>query len=123
MERFNSFRKVGKYEISTICLQTYPCKHTIRFENGETNIMSAPKIYTLLNAEGLSDKHFDYCAEYIRRRDFPTPEEIKQREEENFKIEESIKIREKQYNEQQKIVNQFKASSIIEKLKMKNNIH
>jgi hypothetical protein len=123
MERFNTFRKVGKYEISTICLQSYPCKHYIRFENGETMMMSGAKIYGLLNAEGLSDKHFDCYAEYIRRRDFPTPEEIKQREEENLKIEQSIKIREKECNEQQKIVNQFKASSRIEKLKMKNNIH
>jgi hypothetical protein len=40
-----------------------------------------------------------------------------------LKIEQSIKIREKECNEQQKIVNQFKASSRIEKLKMKNNIH
>jgi hypothetical protein len=85
-------------------------------------MMLGDKIYTLLDAEGLSDKHFDYCAEYIRRRDFPTSEEIKQREEKKLKIEESIKIREKECNEQQKIVNQFKASSVIEKLKMKNNI-
>ena len=55
MERFNSFRKVGKYEISNTCLQTYPCKHTIIFENGESKLMSGDKIFTLLSFMYLID--------------------------------------------------------------------
>jgi hypothetical protein len=121
-EIFNSFRKVGKYEISTTCLQSYPCKHKVIFENGETTMMSGDKIYRLLNKECLSYKHFDCYAEYVRRQDFPTPEEIKETEEKILEIEKSNEIRKKEYNEQQKIINQFKASSRIEKLKMENNI-
>ena len=122
MEPFNSFRKVGKYEISNICLHTYPCKHSIKFENGETKIMTGDKIYRLFKSEGLSDPHIDDYAEWVRQFDFPTPEEIKKREEDRIRIQQASEKREKEAAERQKIVNQYKASSRLEKLKMKNNV-
>ena len=123
MERFNSFRKVGKYEISNTCLQSYPCKHNIRFENGETKLMSSDKIFSLLKNEGLTDKHFDIYEEFIRKRDFPTPEEIKKRENEIQMMQQAAEQWNREFAEQQKIIDQYKASSRLEKLKMKNNIH
>lgn len=65
-------------------------------------MMSGDKIYRLLNKEGLSYKHFDCYTEYVRRQDFPTPEEIKETEEKILEIEKSNEIRKKEYNEQQK---------------------
>jgi hypothetical protein len=123
MDAFNTFKKVGKYEISNLCYETYPCKHSVRFESGETRTMLGDKIYSLLCAEGLSDAHFNGYKEVIRRREFPTPEEIKEREERELQIEQEMKLREQQCQEQQQIVNKYKASSRIEQLKLKHNIH
>lgn len=122
MDEFNSFRTVGKYQISNICLETYPCKHYIKFENGETKLLSAATIYRLFKSEGLYDKHIDSYAEWIRKQDFPTPEEIKQREDERLKINQQTEQRLKELAEQEKLTNLYKASSRLEKLKQKNNI-
>ena len=122
MDGFNRFRTVGKYKISNICLQTYPCKHYITFENGETEMMSGDEIYRLFKSEGLYDKHIDSYAEFVRQRDFPTPEEIKEREDDRIRMQQITEKRAKEENERQQIVNQYKASSRLEKLKNKNNI-
>jgi hypothetical protein len=118
----DSFRKIGKYEISNKCLHSYPCKHTIKFENGETQIISGDKIYRLFKSEGLSDTHIDSYAEWVRQRDFPSPEEIKKREDDLLIIQQDSKKRAKEVIEQQKIVNHYKASSRLDKLKNQNNI-
>ena len=76
MELLNSFRKVGKYEISNICLETYPCQHYVKFKNGETKILFGDKIYRLFKSEGLTDPHIDSYAKWVREHDFPSLEEI-----------------------------------------------
>lgn len=78
MDIYNySFRKVGKYQMSNMCLQSYPCKHIIKFETGEKTLMSGDKIYRLFKSEGLSDNHIDVYAEWVRQNDFSNPEENK----------------------------------------------
>lgn len=122
MEILNSFRKIGKYEISNHCLHSYPCKHKIKFENGVTKLISGDKIYRLFKSEGLSDPHIDSYAEWVRQCDFPSAEEIKKREYDLLIIQQASEKRAKEATEKQKIVNQYKASSRLDKLKNQNNI-
>jgi hypothetical protein len=123
MEGINGFRKIGNYEISQICLQSYPCQHSIKFENGENKRMYADNIYRLFKSEGLSDPHIDSYAEFVRQCDFPTPEEIQKRKDDQLIIQQASKKREEQYAEQETIIKQYKASSRLDKLKQKNNIY
>jgi hypothetical protein len=126
MKRLNRYEKIGKYEISEICLQSYPCQHYIKFNDGEIKTMRADNIYRLFKSEGLSYPHIDEYAEYVRQRDFPTPEEIKKRKDDfreaSEKRAKENEIRAKEEAEQQKTIDQYKASSRIDKLKNKNNI-
>jgi hypothetical protein len=121
MLNFDSFRKVGKYEISNTCLHTYPCQHIIKYEK-ETKLMFADKIYRLFKSEGLFDEHIDSYSEWVRQRDFPTPEEIKERKNNIIKNHQASENRAIEEAERVKIVDQYKASSRLEKLKNKNNI-
>ncbi len=115
----NSYRKVGNYKISNMCLESYPCKHSVCFKNGNTEIISGDVIYRWLKAEGLSDEHLDQYAKYVRKIHFPTLEEIKERKY-KMKIEEAKKeYIEREKEREQQIVDQYKASSRIEKLKQK----
>lgn len=118
----HSFRKVGTIEISNMCLQSYPCKHFILFNNGEEKIMSGDKIFTLLKENQLSDEHFCCYEEFIRKRDFPTFKEIYERVKGEFKMKQYEKDRLKKHKEQQIILQQFKASSRLDKLKQHCNI-
>lgn len=122
MDELNSFRKIGKYEISNICLQSYPCKHYIKFKNGDTKLLSGDKIYRLFKSEGLSDLHIDEYAEWVRQCDFPSAEEIIKSKNDILRIQQASEKRAKETAEEQKIVNQYKASSRIDKLKNQNNI-
>ena len=122
MEELNSFRKVGKYQISNICLETYPCQHFVKFKNGEITRLFSHEIYRLFKSEGLSDSHIDGYAEYVRQCDNPTLEEITKREHEKIKIQQDSEKRKQAEVERQIIVNQSKASSRIDKLKSKHNI-
>ena len=65
--------------------------------------MFGDDIFILLQNIGKSYKHFDDYAEFIRKRDHPTPEEISEKEK------------------QEEITNKYKASSRLERLKAKNN--
>lgn len=69
----NSFRKVGNYEISDLCFETFPCQHFIKLKNGNTELISGDEIYRIFKSEGLSDPHIDTYAEYVRQRDLPMP--------------------------------------------------
>ena len=84
------YRKVGNYYISNICLESYPCQHTVCLESGVYELTSGAQIYRLLMSKGLSDPHFDKYKEYVRKIDFPTPEQKKE-------AEEKIKIRQQLY--------------------------
>jgi len=50
-------------------------------------MISGDEIYRLFKSEGLYDKHIDKYAEFVRQRDFPTPEEIKEREDDKIRIQ------------------------------------
>lgn len=76
----------------------------------------------MLRDDGLSYKHFDYYAEYVRKRDNPTPEELAERESQRKKIDEQQEKRRREREEMEKLTNTYKASSRLEKLKAKNNI-
>lgn len=66
----NNYRTIGKYKMSNICLESYPCQHIIEFENGEKKLMFGDKIYCLFNSEGLSDPHIDHYAEWVKKRNY-----------------------------------------------------
>ncbi len=107
-ETFQEYRKIGKYNISTTSMQTYPCIHSVKFENGDERMMRGDKIYSMLHSEGLSDKYFDKYAEFVRKCDLPTPEEKREREEQELesKLEQEKYIKEQNEKqiEQQKII-------------------
>lgn len=118
----NSFRQIGKYQISNLCLETYPCKHYMKLNNGDAKLMSGGNIYRLFKSEGLSDPHIDKYAEWVRQQDFPSPKEIIKIINDQQSIQQESEKRAKKAAEEQKIVNQYKASSRIDKLKNQNNI-
>ena len=72
MEELNRCRTIGAYQVSVVCLQTYPCKHYVHFKNGGSKLMLASDIYRMLQTDGISDKHFDEYAEFVRKQDDPT---------------------------------------------------
>ena len=115
----HSFRKIGKYKISHLCFESYPCKHFIKFENGENKLMGSDQIYRLFKSEGLSDPHIDRHAEFVRKLDFPTPDEIQKRIDDQLIQQQASEKRAEQYAEQEKIINKYKASSRLDKLKQK----
>ena len=96
METFNTFRKIGKYEISNTCLQTYPCKHMIKFQNGTSKLLCGGEIYRLFKSEGLNDSHIDKYSEFVRQQDFPTLEEIKKRISDKIRIKAESEKRKKE---------------------------
>lgn len=117
------YRLIGKYEVSRMCLTTYPCKHYVRYpETGEEKLLTATKIYTMLQNDGITDLHFNYCKEIIRKKDNPTPEEISQKEEERRKMDEQREKRNKEQEELTKLTNTYKASSRLDRLKEKHCI-
>lgn len=116
-------RTIGKYEISDLCLLSYPCQHYIKnTETGESSRMSGANIFCMLRDDGLSDTHFNDYAEYIRKRDNPTPEEIAEKETQNRINEERREQQKREKEEKERITNSYKASSRLERLKAKNNV-
>lgn len=56
--------QIGDYKVSEMCMQSYPCQHTI--VNIQSNIhftLDGASFYRLLKKDGLSHPHFD---EYAR---------------------------------------------------------
>lgn len=102
--------KIGRYTISSMCLQSYPCKHSVYDKNTAiTRTMYGDDIYCMLQDENLSHEHFDTYKEYIRRhRNLTAEEQRKQRE-----IEEAKRVLER---------DKYKALSYLERLKAKHNI-
>jgi hypothetical protein len=99
-----NYRNVGPYQISTICLQTYPCQHNVIFPDGTHRLMYGDKIYTMLREDNLSDSEFDKYAEFIRKRDTFIPEEIAER---NLQEEKNAKKQKAKEEETNNIINQF----------------
>lgn len=60
--------EIGKYKVSEICLQTYPCKHYVEdTSTGHKCIIFGHKFYTMLENDGLSHEHFDRYKEFIEK--------------------------------------------------------
>lgn len=58
---------IGDYKISEMCLQSYPCKHGItKLSTNERKLLNGIEIYKILETDGLSHPHFDYCKELIK---------------------------------------------------------
>lgn len=61
------YDKVGNYMISTLCLGSYPCKHTVLdLTTGEKLYLNAVAIYERLHAHGLNHPHFDSYKDYAK---------------------------------------------------------
>lgn len=116
---------VGQFQISNRCLQTFPCQHSILID-GKWERLNATEIYTLLESNGLSHPHFNYCKEVIRKRTNPTCFEMMQNHIEQIKSEQRRKQQEQQYIDEQNklkaIREQCSASVRLAKLKQANNI-
>lgn len=127
---------MGDYEIEQTCFNsTYPCKHWIKYKK-RAKLMTGDKIYTLLKNKKMTHTHFEKYGEYIRKRDFPTPQEMEEQEQERERLlkrqqelheleQEQERKKQKwmrEYEEKQAITNKYKASTMIEKLKAKHNI-
>lgn len=114
---------IGKYQISGGCFLSYPCIHDVtNTETGQRSQISGDKIFCMLRDDGLSDAHFDKYAEYIRKRDNPTSEELEEREANKKRLEQSHEEQRKKREETAILTNTYKASSRLERLKAKNNI-
>ena len=115
--------KIGRYTISSICLQSYPCKHAVYDKNTAiTRTMRGDDIYCMLQDENLSHEHFDTYKEYIRRHQNPTAEELAEDIAYKAKIEEQRKQREIEEVKRVLERDKYKASSYLERLKARHNI-
>jgi hypothetical protein len=113
---------VGDYKISNTCLQSYPCKHYVQLKNGESKVMSGHDIYRMFASEGLHYPHIDNYAAFVRRADFPTPEELEEDRQQKITSELAYLKQLKETEEKQKEIHMYKASSRIDKLKAANSI-
>jgi hypothetical protein len=108
---------VGDYEITNLCLKTYPCQHSVRKNKNRWELLSGENIYIRLKTNGLKHEHFDKYEEFIRKRDDPVEQE--KRRILNLMLE---KQREKMgLMSKKELVKKYKASSRLERLHKKNN--
>jgi len=120
----NSNFIIGKYEITDMCFLTYPCQHYVKnIETGTSQLMFGDRIFSMLKNDGLTYPHFDGYAEFIRKRDNPTKEELDEKLFRKKKMEEQMEKQRKERDEIEKITNTYKASSRLERLKLQNNIN
>lgn len=119
-----SYYTVGHYRISTECLQTYPCKHYVKDVNSnvdELRMMCSDKIYKMLKNENLSHAHFNEYEEFVRKHENPTVEELAEKQIEEDRVQEEMQKREKEQEEKNAIIDKYKASTHLERLKLKHS--
>lgn len=126
-EYMNRMWHVGHYKIQELCLQSFPCQHSIEdLQTGKIRTLRGDDIFVMLRDSGLSHPHFEYCREIVRKQENPTAEEIAQQESDEIAhINRTIRQNEEMDRKQREldaIVNKSKASSRLEKLKTQNNI-
>lgn len=127
-ENLVSFEKYGdgKYEVSSLCMLTSPCKHYVR--NTYTDkiyLMNGIDIYDMLHTEGIHDSHFDQYAEVSLQRKHPSQEDERMLKEYEKLEREMLRKREEEKIEierQKNLGDKYKASSRLERLKAQNNI-
>ena len=115
-----TFRTVGPYEVSNLCMQSFPCMHYVKMKNGETRMLSGDDLYCMFRSEGLSDPHFDKYATFVRLRDFPTFTELVERLGSWFQRNDQMRKCEQERKEREAIVDQYKSSTRTERLKQKH---
>ncbi len=90
----NEFRLIGKYWISELCLESYPCKHYVEVKNNTLKVIDSPTIFKMLREENVYNKHFYKYKEYVRKIENPTPEEINESKLKQLEYENKIKQQE-----------------------------
>lgn len=119
---------IGKYIIERRCYQTYPCQHYVTdTETGIRKRTLGSNIYKMLVKDGLEKtypffNHYKEYAEFIRRQENPTEEEIRQDQVEAEMRRIQIEKQKNEREEIERITNMYKASSRLERLREKNNI-
>jgi len=61
----------SNYEISCLCMESYPCQHSVK--NKKTNIvkvMSGVEIYEMLKKENIFLEHFNEYADWNKKHTF-----------------------------------------------------
>lgn len=124
----NTFRTIGQYEISDMCLQTFPCQHYVKKNNGSTTRMFGSDIYCMLLNEEIHDEHFDMYIQYIQKRDHPTQEDLAEREKQRLerqKEKEKSDLEEAQrqaiIDENRRLGAKYSSSSRISRLRSAHN--
>ena len=109
---------VGDYEISTRCMERYPCKHYVTMKTGDTVIMCGIDIYNMLRRDKLKHSHFD---NYSNVSKFGLTEPLEPTDEQ---IEQFEKYMKQQKEEEKKCRPTFmSASTRLDCLKFKNNVY
>jgi esterase/lipase superfamily enzyme len=138
----NDYRKIGKYYVSTFVLKTCPPQHWVVYNNNgieEKGLYLATDFLEKILKESLYDDEFEEYlttiknSKFMRRmnkylppeRQFSEEEILKLQQKENeeyIKSQEQSQKRQKEFEEKEKIINKYKASSRLDKLKQKCNI-
>jgi hypothetical protein len=64
----NQTFEIGKYKVSEMCLQSFPCQHHVEDTLNENKfIIRGDKFYTMLENDGLSYEHFDRYKKFIEK--------------------------------------------------------
>lgn len=76
----NGYFCVGKYQISHLCLESYPCQHfVIGYPGIEKPIrIKGHEIYQLLKDDGCSSSHFDQYSTFLEALNSDIPTEKKE---------------------------------------------
>lgn len=120
------YRTLGKYKISNMCMQSYPCKHWIEYEDGKHGMMNGDEIYSMLRKEGVYDAHFNaYRNRYIFGLCFTTDSVIDPQNNEKPDLNTLVKRAEEDKIRKQAELdaNPHKASSRLDKLKQLHCAH
>lgn len=120
-------RIIGKYIIYKNCYkyrEIFPelgsiCDEYIVFNMCTmcTRTMNGEEIYIMLKKSGIFHEQFNHYGEIIRKRDNPTPEELAEKQEIIRKQQEKEEIERLDLEECQRIIDKYKASSRLDKLK------
>lgn len=113
----------GSYDIQHLCYQSFPCQHYVRKCGGgdaDWRLISGKEIFSLLKKDGVSDPHFDKYKKITNP--LVAMYNAFMKDKELAEIRENQRLQEKEREKQAAIINKYKASSRLEKLKAKNAI-
>ncbi len=121
--KFDGYYKTGNYNISELCLETYPCKHYVMdCDGGNCRLLKGDEIYRLLKKDGIqNDPHFKMYEEGYSLKGYFNFLRAGEHMQTIAELREEQKKRDDKILAENEIINKFKASSRIEKLK--NNLN